>query len=95
MRRKQYVTEETVTALEELENRIQSWKMRKSRNRRVRDSRYRKIPPSGQGYLVEPVLVEISRRIHGADPDVALGENGLRHDNTGSGRQLLSFLDSG
>ena len=81
---KQYVTEETVTALEELENRIQELEDAEEPEQAYVTVAIEKFT-IGQGYLVEPVLVEITEGESTAQIlDRVLGENGLRYDNTGS-----------
>ena len=57
-----------MTALEELENRIQELEDAEEPEQAYVTVAIEKFT-IGQGYLVEPVLVEITRRrIHGADP---------------------------
>lgn len=81
---KQYVTEETVTALEALENRIQELEDAKDPEKAYVTIAVEKFT-IGQGYLVEPVLVEITEGESTAQIlDRVLNENGLRYDNTGS-----------
>ncbi len=81
---KQYVTEETVTALEELENRIQELEDAEEPEQAYVTVAIEKFT-IGQGYLVEPVLVEITEGESTAQIlDRVLGEKGLRYDNTGS-----------
>ena len=81
---KQYVTEETVTALEELENRIQELEDAEEPEQAYVTVAIEKFT-IGQGYLVKPVLVEITEGESTAQIlDRVLGENGLRYDNTGS-----------
>ena len=81
---KQYVTEETVTALEELENRIQELEDAEEPEQAYVTVAIEKFT-IGQDYLVEPVLVEITEGESTAQIlDRVLGENGLRYDNTGS-----------
>ena len=81
---KQYVTEETVTALEALENRIQELEDAEEPEQAYVTVAIEKFT-IGQGYLVEPVLVEITEGESTAQIlDRVLGENGLRYDNTGS-----------
>ena len=81
---KQYVTEETVTALEALENRIQELEDAKDPEKAYVTVAVEKFT-IGQGYLVEPVLVEITEGESTAQIlDRVLGEKGLRYDNDGS-----------
>ena len=81
---KQYVTEETVTALEALENRIQELEDAKDPEKAYVTVAVEKFT-IGQGYLVEPVLAEITEGESTAQIlDRVLNENGLRYDNTGS-----------
>lgn len=81
---KQYVTEETVTALEALENRIQELEDAKDPEKAYVTIAVEKFT-IGQGYLVEPVLVEITEGESTAQIlDRVLNENDLRYDNTGS-----------
>ena len=81
---KQYVTEETVTALEALESRIQELEDAKDPEKAYVTVAVEKFT-IGQGYLVEPVLVEITEGESTAQIlDRVLNENGLRYDNTGS-----------
>ena len=78
------MTEETVTALEELENRIQELEDAEEPEQAYVTVAIEKFT-IGQGYLVEPVLVEITEGESTAQIlDRVLGENGLRYDNTGS-----------
>ena len=73
---KQYVTEETVTALEELENRIQELEDAEEPEQAYVTVAIEKFT-IGQGYLVEPVLVEITEGESTAQIlDRVLGENG-------------------
>lgn len=81
---KQYVTEETVTALEALESRIQELEDAKDPEKAYVTVAVEKFT-IGQGYLVEPVLAEITEGESTAQIlDRVLNENGLRYDNTGS-----------
>ena len=81
---KQYVTEETVAALEALENRIQELEDAEEPEQAYVTVAIEKFT-IGQGYLVEPVLVEITEGESTAQIlDRVLGKNGLRYDNTGS-----------